>query len=284
MLEQFTVIWNSIMADECPFKDMVHGQDVASDRLRSEARIGKLEGIVESLTNSIQVISTNINSVSAQVSDLKDIFSGTITQLRENFTDQLDTVSNRLTSSSKPQWQTISAFVSIAVVLLGMSGAVVGIILSGQSDKVKMLNTEMVETSHRMFDNQYEKGKADATIASAELHLKSIDLAIQREMTLAVSSVDTKINGLDTKLQIEFNLIRKNLEDAIVSNLTDIKDLRAWRLKHTEEDAALGAKLQAKQDMINKKLSELDERQLEYHAGKLKMFEDRELNKTTAKP
>lgn len=269
------------MSDECPFKDMVHG---VAPELRSDTRIGKLEGIVEALTNNIQTISTNVNTVSSQVSELKDVFSGTITKLRDNFTDQLDIVSSRLTSAAKPQWQTIAAFVSLAVVLLGMSGAVVGIIMSGQGDRIRVLDIEAAEISKRMFVSQYEKGKADATIDSNGLHLKNIDIILQREMALTANIIDARVNGLDAKLQIEFSLIRKNLEDVIATNQLDVKDLRAWRLKHAEEDAALGAKLQAKQEMIDKKLSELDERQWEYRAGKLKMFEDREFNKTTAKP
>lgn len=242
-----------------------------------DARIGKLEGIVEALTNDIKAISADVNAVGTQIGDLKDIFSDTINRLRDNFTNQLDVVSTRLSESSKPQWQSITAFVSMAIVLLGMAGAVVGLILSGQSDNIKGTKGEVNEITKRMYEAQYEKGRTDATTTGLELHLKNIDAAMQREMALTSNVVDTKVNGLDAKLQIEFNLIRKNLESMVETNKEDIRDLRAWRLKHAEDDAAIAAKVVAKQDMIEKKLTELDAKQWDSRYDKLKMYEEREL-------
>jgi DNA-binding FrmR family transcriptional regulator len=266
---------------DCPFKDIVIPKGGESREMNT--RVGRLEGVVEALTKNIQEVSNNVNSISTQLttttSELKDAMVNSIEELRTGFSKQLDTVTDRLTTNTKPQWQTIGAFVSLAIVLLGMSGAVVALIMNGQAENIRSVQANTTAISERLFNGQYEKGKADATTAAFADHFKNLDITLQREMNLIASVVDTKVNGLDTKLQIEFNLTRKNLETYIDANVEDNRNMRAWRLKHSEEDAALTSEIRAKQQMIEKHIDELDKRQWEYRVDKLRAYETSALDK-----
>jgi len=266
---------------DCPLKDFVippTSQDIEVSH-QMDTRVGRLEGVVETLTHDIHEVSNNVNVVGKQVTELKDMFSDTITKLRDTFSTQLDTATSRLSQSTKPQWQTITAFVSIVVVMLGMAGAVVGLIMSGQADNIRNVkaNTELI--SERLFNAQYEKGKADAINGMTSDHLKSLDITLQREMTLINETTKAEIKGLDEKLQLELNLVRQKIDADVSVNKEDVINMRTWRLKHAEEDSAAGAKVAAKQEMIEKRLDEMDKRQWDYRTDKLQAYETLDITK-----
>ena len=240
--------------DECPFKDIVFPADKPAGATeydhRMDTRVGRLEGVVESLTRDIQEVSQNINTMGKEIGNFREMVGDTLTRMREGFNTQLESVTDRLTTSSKPQWQTISAFVALAITVLGMAGAVVGLMLSGQSERITRLQDDTKIVTTQMFNNQYEKGKSDAFAAETSSHLAKLDTTLQREMGLMQQTTDAKINSLDDKLQTELRLDRKNSEISIAQINEVLKDFRAWRLEIVKDGATNDARLAARQEMV----------------------------------
>ena len=270
----------STKEEDCPFKDLVYTQPREQPPHKEEThhmdtRVGRLEGVVETLTRDVQEVAHSVGLLSSQLGEVKDAISISLGGMRDSFTSQLDIVTNRLTSSTKPQWQTISMYFTIGIVLLGMAGAVVGLLMSGQSNNINRLQTDISINTAQMFSNQYEKGKADAFSANVATHLANLDASLQREMRLINDTTEARIKALDDKLQIEFNLIRKNLESSITENSTQLADLRRWRLEHAAIDSGETAKVIAKQEMVIQKLTELQN----FHMARLAELESRLLNK-----
>jgi hypothetical protein len=253
--------------DDCPFKDIVFPEKAAASESdhRMDTRVGRLEGVVESLTHDIQQVSQNINMMGKELGNFKEVVGDALTKMRDAFGNQINTVTDRLTTSAKPQWQTISAFAALAITLLGMAGAVVALIMSGQSQNITDLKRDTAVITERMFANQYEKGKSDAFAAETSSHLAKLDTTLQREMTLMQQTTDSKIISLDDKLQTELKLDRKNNADYIDRIEKIIQDFRAWRLAHSAEGSAIDAKLEAKQEMVLEMLKTIDARMTRLH-------------------
>lgn len=249
--------------DDCPFKDVVFPAEkmqATEPDHRMDTRVGRLEGVVESLTRDIQEVSANISTMGRELGSFREMIGDTLTKMRDGFNDQLNTVTDRLTTNAKPQWQSIFAFVAMGLTVLGMAGAVVSMLFSGQAANIVRLQNDTAVVTERMFANQYEKGKSDAFASETSSHLAKLDTTLQREMTLMQQTTDSKIQGLDDKLQIEIKLDRKNYEDYDSRILEILKELRSWRLEHAVKSSENDAKLQAKQDMLIDQLHTFDNR------------------------
>jgi len=265
---------------DCPLKDFVIPPQIDNLEVshKMDTRVGRLEGVVETLTHDIQEVSHSVSLVGTQIGELKDMFTDTISKLRDTFSSQLETVTSRLTQSTKPAWQTITAFVSITIVMLGMAGAVVSLILSGQAENIKQVQINTNSISDRLFTSQYEKGKNDALSSQLVKSIIDLDTKLQKETSLTVSVTDAKLSGLDTKIQLEMELIRKKTDADVENSKIDIANIKEWRLRHAEEDAATGAETETKVEVLEKKIEELDKRQWEYRTERLNIFEDKAWN------
>jgi gas vesicle protein len=237
--------------DDCPFKDVVFPEKYASAESdhRMDTRVGRLEGVVESLTRDIQEVSQNINMMGKEMGSFREVIGETLTRMREGFTAQIESVTDRLTTSSKPQWQSIFAFVAMGLTVLGMAGAVVGMLFSGQASNVTRLQNDTAIITDRMFSAQYEKGKADAFSAETSSHLSKLDATLQREMTLMQQTTDSKIIAVD-----------KNVNDYIEKVQDALKDFRNWRLEHATKGAEADASLIAKQEMLIEQMRIINDR------------------------
>jgi hypothetical protein len=209
--------------DDCPFRDIVFPEksEKTNERDRMiDTRVGRLEGVVESLTHDIQEVSQNIGMMNKELGDFRETIGNALARMRDDSTNQLNLVTDRLTQSAKPQWQTISAFAALAITLLGMAGAVVALIMSGQSENVANLKRDTAVITERMFQSQYEKGKSDAFAAETSTHLTTIEKSLQREMTLMQQTTDAKVAMLD-----------KNTSDYNEKIAEILKEFRTWRLE-----------------------------------------------------
>jgi hypothetical protein len=237
--------------DDCPFKDIVfpekHLSSSPEPDHRMDTRVGRLEGVVESLTRDIQEVSQNINMMGKEMGSFREMIGETLTRMREGFSTQIESVTDRLTTSSKPQWQSIFAFVAMGLTVLGMAGAVVGMLFNGQAANVNRLQSDTAVITERMFSAQYEKGKADAFAAETSSHLAKLDTTLQREMALMQQTTDSKIAAVD-----------KNVNDYIDKVQEALKDFRSWRLEHATKGAEVDARLTAKQEMAIEQLRTLE--------------------------
>jgi hypothetical protein len=214
-----------------------------------DTRVGRLEGVVESLTRDIQEVSQNINMMGKEMGSFREMIGETLTRMREGFSAQIESVTDRLTTSAKPQWQSIFAFVAMGLTVLGMAGAVVGMLFSGQAANVNRLQNDTAVITERMFSAQYEKGKQDAFATETSGHLTKLDTTLQREMALMQQTTDSKIAATS-----------KNADDYISKVQEILKDFRAWRLEHATKGAEVDARLTAKQEMITEELHALEGR------------------------
>jgi len=238
--------------DDCPFKDIVfpekHTASQEPDH-RMDTRVGRLEGVVESLTRDIQEVSQNINMMGKEMGNFREMIGETLTRMREGFTAQIESVTDRLTTSAKPQWQSIFAFVAMGLTVLGMAGAVVGMLFSGLGANMARLQNDTAVITERMFSAQYEKGKADAFAAETSSHLTKLDTTLQREMTLMQQTTDSKIAA-----------INKSVDDNVNKVQETIKDFRAWRLEHATKGAEIDATLTAQQKLASEQSRNLEDR------------------------
>lgn len=237
--------------DDCPFKDIVFPEKHATPEPdhRMDTRVGRLEGVVESLTRDIQEVSQNINMMGKEMGSFREMIGETLTRMREGFSAQIESVTDRLTTSSKPQWQSIFAFVAMGLTVLGMAGAVVGMLFSGQAANVTRLQNDTAVITERMFSAQYEKGKADAFAAETSSHLVKLDTTLQREMTLMQQTTDSKIAATSKIVDDNVNKVQET-----------IKDFRAWRLDHATKGAEVDASLAAKQDALIERVHAVEDR------------------------
>lgn len=253
---------------DCPFKDVVIPKQSPEEGLHMNTRVGRLEGVVETLTRDIQEVSKAVGAVGKQVGDLKDTFADSLSKNREDFNTQIEHVVDRLTSAHKPQWQTISSFVVLAITVLGMAGAVVGLILSGQSDNLKQLQVQVAASQMAEVTKAHDDGKTEAVREYTTLAIKELkrdnenthgamDISLQREMRLLNDTIVTRIVSLDEKLQHEFGKELLNLKELVA-------ELKKWRLEHTEHSATSSASQEVKIENIQKLLDKLEARQYEH--------------------
>jgi len=188
-----------------PFHDVILPRSSNAESHQMDTRVGRLEGVVEALSHDIAEVSKNVGALSKDMNGFRDILSNALTGIRDSFNGQLNSVIDRITVSTKPQWQTIAAFASIAIALLGMTGAVVGLIMSGHADNINSLKGENSSIMEKMFQQQYDRGRNETYILSFKFQL----------------------NEVNKKLD-EFNEDQKKLKD--------------WQLLHTDISARAMAK------------------------------------------
>jgi len=234
--------------DDCPFKGVIFDNKKVAEQdhdHKMDTRVGRLEGVVESLTRDIQEVSQNISVMGKEIGNFREMVGETLARMRDGFNEQLNIVTDRMTASTKPQWQTISAFIALAITLLGMAGAVIGLLMSGQAQNVSDLKHDTGVITERMFLNQYEKGKSDAFAAETNNHLNRLDLSLQREITLTTQSLESEVKALDEKSQTAI----RNISD-------ELKSLRLWQLEHATSGSEADARLTARQEMAIKSLND----------------------------
>lgn len=278
---------NMSTPEDCPFKNIVIPTSQLPPTRQQEnidiqmnTRVGKLEGVVETLTRDIQEVSHSVGILGSNINALRDLMSDSLSKMRDGFTSQLSEVTDRLTTSAKPQWQTISAFAALALTVLGMAGTIIALVMSGYAENIQGLKHDTSVITDRMFLSQYEKGKSDAFAANVSNHLSSLDSTLQKEMSLLNATTESKVAGLDAKIQLEIEAIRKNIEASIEQNKSDLENMREWRLNHVTDTASLQGMLKAKQEFIEKQLAELNDRQWNYRHDRLSAFEKLQIDTT----
>ena len=235
--------------ENCPFKDVVFPVDREPEDRKMDTRVGRLEGVVESLTRDIQEVSQNISMMGKELGSFRELIGDALTRMRDGFNTQLNTVTDRMMISTKPQWQTITAFSVMGLTVLGMAGAVVALLLSGQSDNISSLKKDTATITERMFQNQYEKGKSDAFAQTTE-----------RELNALLRTLDDKVKALDDKIATENKMRDKETSAELTRLTTEIIDLRKWRLEHATEGAGVDARVAARQEMIAEFVKTLEAR------------------------
>lgn len=239
----------------CPFRDIViptAQQTPTSSDPRMDTRVGRLEGVVETLTKDVQEVSRSVGELGKNMTIMRDGIDANLVKLRDTFTAQLDQAVSNLTHQSKPQWQSIFAFVCMGLTVLGMAGAVVGMMFSGIANNIGDLKTKQEIITERLFAAEREKGRSDARNDN-----------VVATMQLMTNAAEAKIKSLDDRSTSELNNLR-----------ADIDNICKWRLEHAAQDAADGAKMEARQIANISRIDALEHHQWEDRNNRLMRLED----------
>lgn len=179
------------------------------------------------------------NSTNKQKTDIGDLLSNFVTHrdlddfrsevkgyiggLREDFKE----LSNKISSVGKTNWGVVAAFLTIAVIISGMAGALVQSSVSNEQSARQQGDQELrsaIESERRFQEvvttwqqkaRDEETARVDAILTKNSKDLDDFDIMLQREMRL-----------LDEILQRELGLHVARLEDLIQVNTKAIEELK----------------------------------------------------------
>jgi hypothetical protein len=240
--------------EDCPLREMFPKTPASEDSHKIDTRVGRLEGVVETITRDVQEMSRSVSALGKEIGDLRNLFTDSMSKLRDMFSSQIDMVAGRLSQSARPNWQAIIAIVALA-------GALAAYVMNANWQAIQEAKAKLVTSEEHYARSQYEKGRTDAFVEEAGVKLRSLDEKVQREMVLVNNATEAKLAGLDVKVQQEMREIRRALESTAMDAKEQIIDLRKWRLDSAATTAANDAKLNAKQEMVVERLNKMEDRQ-----------------------
>jgi len=232
-----------------------------------ETRVGRLEGVVETLTQDVQEVARSVGTLGKEIGNLRDIIS-----------EKIDLVTERMGTATKTNWGNVAAWAAVIVTIVGLAGTLVAVGISGLGASIAEAKAKAVSLDERAYQAQYEKGKSDAIASEAARRMTDIEIGAQREVTLALAATDAKIKGLDDKTQSELQATRQDLDSYAAMLTEQILDLRRWRLDHAEQNGEFQGRVAAKQLITEESLKRLDDRQLNYRMERLRMLEQAEVD------
>jgi len=197
----------AIKKEECPFHDLVMPKTNTDTHL--ESRVGKVEGIVQTLARDVEEIGKSIHD------------------LTSNFSVFQENIGNKIIGAARPQWPLIISMVTLVITILAMSGSLITFVLSGHGSSISELRTVDAYIQDKMYKDQYDKGQSDAWRIHVNANMASTDAVLQREMKLVNETVEAKLMALDNKLQKEFSGYHRLMEtqiDTINASLNKVEE------------------------------------------------------------
>ena len=210
-----------------------------------DGRVWQLEGAVNSLVHEVEATSKSV----------KEIAFG-MGQFRED-------VLAELSKASTPKWPLIIGIGSILFTMLGLAGTVIALIISGQRELIAINTSTIADMKKTDISSSFEDGRNSEWKHHVDREIIALDVKLQKEMNLINETANIKISGLDEKLQREMRLLNETnlLRTSILD--TNIIDLKAWRLKHTEVDANSWGTTMAKLEHLLDQTKQLESRQFQ---------------------
>lgn len=198
--------------DDCPFKDLVMPPIKTKDDSQLEARVGRVEVTVDTLSRDIQSIGRTIHEMS------------------QSFTDFKDSVVTRIGAANRPNWPIIFSIVTMLFMLLGMGGAFIGFIMSGHAQSIAELRITDTTIHDKILNSEYERGKTEILRSNIAKDIENLDNKTQKYLTLIYDNLDSKLN------------IQNN----------ELIDFKTWRLEHISETCKIIGGLDTKFSILDK--------------------------------
>jgi hypothetical protein len=202
-----------------------------------------LEGRVEQLEGAVSSVSK----------DLKDLSTG--------FNVFKEELLGKIGSMTAPKWPIISIIATFIVMVLGLSGTIVSLIMSGHQAEIQANQHDLRSLEREFSDQNIEHGQWKTWSTMVDKNLFSLDEKLQREMNLINITTESKIKGLDDKLQAEFGYSNKIHDTSTTDIKETIANLKNWRLSIEERYNEAIGKLNAKQEMVLDELKKVEARQ-----------------------
>lgn len=251
---------------DCPFHGVISStdKDMTADQ-KMVVRVGRLEGIVETLAKDMQEMARGMFSMGKELSGLRDIIS-----------DKIERVVASINTAARPNWGNIAAWAAIIVTIIGLAGSLVAIMMSGQNTSITDNKIQITELISQQMKFQYEKGKNDSITEGMKEKMHTLDTNLQKEIAMINATTEAKIKGLDDKLQIEFIGLNRSLGQQVETQKEDISTLRTWRLEFVSKQGELEGRVTSKQNMVEDRLKAVEGMQ----QSRLQIHEALDINKS----
>lgn len=162
--------------------------------VKLEARVGRVEGIVETLAKDVEQINKAIIT------------------LTDSFSEFKDTIGNKLINATKPQWPLIVSIVSMVIMLLAMGASLIAFIFSGHAASIADIRHVQSVAMDKISDSKYDKGRIDMMCEIMNTKLVGLDDKIE--------SLHEQTSILQTWQTDQIKNVAKNSEK--IDNLSNI--------------------------------------------------------------
>lgn len=218
-----------------------HGSEQLDFNVNIESRMGRAEGILESVVHEMGEIGKN----------QKELSNG-MSLFREEVLAHISRV-------SAPKWPLIAGVLTLVLTIITMGGSIVGMIMSGQNANISRLDMIMQKQQEGEATNKFEDGQTVMWRKMVDKALVDLDDRLQREMRLINATTDSKITALDDKIQKEFYNTIKNHDERTIALQEQMKEFFRWRLEWATTRSGLSDKVSA----LEKYLDKIENRQFE---------------------
>ena len=156
--------------------------DMSSKHEEIDSRVGKLEGIVSTLARDIQETSRavreqgeNTNRGFKEQQQALSDFQGSMSKFKED-------VLAHIGSATAPKWPLIVSSIMVVVMILGLSGSVFAVIMSGQKDAIAR-NSHVIEEIQTMHINTaFESGKMVGWREKMDLQVNNLHIEHEKDV------------------------------------------------------------------------------------------------------
>lgn len=230
-----------------------------------DTRVGRLEGAVETLIQNEQEIARNVKDIAHAVTIFKE------------------EILSKIGTATAPRWPLILGFATLILTVVGFSIGLLTFLLSGQSGMITENKVAVKTLSDKLYDTRYEDGRADTWRENATKTLVDLDTKLQREMSLLNEASSSRAKAVEERFQREFTIIDKALSDRVYEILSQLTDLRKWRLEHEESDSKVHGQTSTSIEYINDMLRKIEERQYNDRVNRLGCLECEKAKRTVDK-
>jgi hypothetical protein len=204
-----------------------------------QARVGRLEGAMESLAHEMETTNRSVKELVMTVGSFKE--------------DMLKTLA--AINNPKPNWPLIVGLGSLILTIIGIGGLFTYNTMSGVRDIINVNTIAIAQLKDEIGKTKYEEGKQSEWRIGVDNSIVRLDSSLQREMRLINDTTETKIKSLDEKLQSETKGINETLKKEVEGLISNVTDLRTWRLSHAEQYATIDGENKARFDSLEKDIA-----------------------------
>ena len=130
-----------------------------------DSRVGRLEGVVETLTNEVQDTTKAVRTMAESFGSFKE--------------DVLD----RIGAATAPKWSQIATLIIITLSIFALCGTIVTIVLSGQSDSINQNRLAIQKIHEHSLEVSFNNGVISAWKEATDDKINDIKIRVNRSGT-----------------------------------------------------------------------------------------------------
>ena len=149
-----------------------------------DSRVGRLEGVVQSLSQEVQDVTKAVRDITASLSTFKE------------------DVLARLGMATAPKWPLITAVGSMLLTIFGLCGTIIAILLSGQSGAIQDNHQILNQHQERFTQLAHEQGVSSAWKEVFTTRIESLDKTLSNKILSSNENTQNQINELRRTLEV----------------------------------------------------------------------------------